>query len=79
MHLQENDRYQKYEQGLINQWLKDCEVYDTERRGGTRAECVLIYCITPEVRSRRHRTLGVIGGVNIEEKIKNDFKTKADE
>ena len=78
--FQENDRYQKYEQSLINQWLKDCEKFDVGGAGGgTRAECVIVYCITAEVRARRHRTLSVISGANIEEKIKNDFKTKADE
>ena len=45
-------------------------------RGGTRAECVIVYCITAEVRARRHRTLSIISGANIKEKIKNDFKQK---
>ena len=69
----------KYEQSLIHQWLRDCELYDAGPRGGTTPERIIVYCITPEVRSRRHRTLSVMGGANIEEKIKNDFKTKTDE
>ena len=63
-------QYRSHTQPVIDQWLKKC------RSGDNGVECLIVYVVTAEVRTRRTRTLTVRP---VEEKIRVDFKTKANE
>ena len=39
-----------------------------------KAECLIVFCITPEVRSKRQRTLLHMSPSHVEENMKTDFK-----
>lgn len=67
--LQDNDTYRKHDVSTINQWLSDVE------RLADGAECAIVYCITAEVRAKRHRT--IVGG-SVEERMRNEFRGRAE-
>ena len=73
-HTQNADQYRIHHKQQINHWLS--LMGDQVTTGEGQAECLIIYCITAEVRAKRHRTLSV---TTVEDRIRSDFKGKADE
>ena len=68
LHAQDLEEYRVRTKPQIVQWLAD-----VDRLGGC-AECVVVFCITAEVRAAKKSK--VKGLIDVEEKLRNDFKGK---
>ena len=77
---QNTEMYHSHTRPHIKHWIQLMEESGrTEGREGGKgvcADCVIVYCITPEVRAKRQRTLTKINPSHMEENIKSDFKGK---
>lgn len=70
--MQQQESYLTITRPHIQQWLQQVE---KGGGGGGGAECVIVYCITPEVRAKRQRTLTKFPVVShVMEDMRNDFK-----
>ena len=70
--LQKQETYTSITRPLIQQWLQMLE-----KVGDGVAECVIVYCITAEVRAKRQRTLGnLVASSHVMEGMRNDFKSR---
>ena len=78
-HVQDAERYRSHDRPLIKQWLEEVSKLGVGPDGHTPAMTLIVYTVTPEVRAKRQRPLAHIGSSSVEEKIRTDYKTQADE
>ena len=64
------EQYSRHDRPLISQWLSQVE--------GDSVAAFIVYCVTAEVRSRRHKVVG-LARADMEDRIRNEFKGRADE
>ena len=76
-HTQDTDNYRTHNKPMITHWLSLVDQTGTIGDEG-RAESLIIYCITAEVRAKRQRTIASVT-TSVEDRIRSDFKSKVDE
>ena len=70
LHIQKQESYRSITHPHITQWLQQLEK-------GSGTECVIVYCITAEVRHKRQKTLTNFAATSrVMEDMRNDFKEK---
>lgn len=69
------ESYRKHDYPLIKQWLDSIA---KQKGGASDPMKLVIYCVTAEVRAKRHKALSMKSS-SVEERLRTDFKTAVNE